>query len=53
VVQLLLAKGADPNLCNKAGASPLHAAIENRFPEVAGLLRSRGGQDLFKAPTMR
>jgi ankyrin repeat protein len=45
-VRLLLDKGADANLCNKAGSSPMHAALENGFGPVGVLLKERGGKDI-------
>ena len=40
-VELLIARGADPNLKNKRGAGPLEAAVENNQAEVAEWLRRR------------
>jgi len=50
VVRLLLEKGAAVNLGNKAGSSPLHAALENGFAPVAQILRAGGGKDLGSNP---
>jgi uncharacterized protein len=46
VVAALLAKGADPNICTKAGVSPLHTAIANGSVAVANQIRMRGGLDI-------
>jgi len=46
VVQVLLDRGADVNLTNKAGATPLHAAVVNGYTAVSTLLKSHGGKDL-------
>jgi ankyrin repeat protein len=39
VVELLLARGADPTLKNIRGQSPLDIAVENNQQEVSALLR--------------
>jgi ankyrin repeat protein len=39
-VRTLLAGGADRALANKAGSTPLQAAIENGHTEVVALLRA-------------
>jgi ankyrin repeat protein len=44
VVELLLARGADPNAANKAGSTPLHAAVANGFDQVAAALRAHGAR---------
>ena len=44
VVELLLSRGADVNAANKAGATPLHAAVANGFEQVAAALRAHGGK---------
>jgi ankyrin repeat protein len=44
VVQLLLEKGADVNAKNKAGTTPLKAALDNGFEEIVALLRTRGAK---------
>jgi len=43
-VELLLTRGADVNAANKAGATPLHAAVANDFGQVAVVLRAHGGK---------
>ena len=43
VVGVLLDAGADPNICNKDGISPLRAALENGNGEAAYRLRAAGG----------
>jgi ankyrin repeat protein len=43
VVNLLLERGASPNLCGSNRKTPLEAATENGFSEIAASLRSRGG----------
>jgi ankyrin repeat protein len=42
-VKLLLERGASPNLCGANRKTPLQAATENGFPEIAASLRSHGG----------
>jgi 26S proteasome non-ATPase regulatory subunit 10 len=44
VVQLLITRGADVNAANKAGATPLHAAVANGFDQVAAALRAHGAK---------
>ena len=44
VVKLLIDKGADVTARNKAGKTPLAAAEENGFKEVASALRARGAK---------
>ena len=44
VVELLLARGADVNAANKAGATPLHAAEANGFDQVAAALKAHGAR---------
>ena len=46
MVKLLLDKGADVNILNKSGSSPLHAALANGFTSVGDILRARGAKDL-------
>jgi ankyrin repeat protein len=43
VVNLLLERGASPNLCGSNRKTPLQAARENGFPEIAARLRDHGG----------
>ena len=45
VVALLLARGADPNIGNNHGASPLHTAIAGGYESIAERIRARGGRD--------
>ena len=42
VARLLIAHGADPNLCNKKGSSPLHRATEYGRIEIVRLLIEHG-----------
>ncbi|MCU1273013.1 MAG: Ankyrin, partial [Bryobacterales bacterium] len=44
VVELLLARGADANTPNKAGVTPLRAAMANGFDRVAAVLRAHGAR---------
>jgi ankyrin repeat protein len=44
VVALLLARGADANIRNRAGVSPLRAAIANGHKETGDLLRHHGAK---------
>ncbi|HXA52955.1 MAG TPA: ankyrin repeat domain-containing protein, partial [Candidatus Acidoferrum sp.] len=41
MVELLLARGANPNARTKSGASPAEAAAKNGFPEAARLLQKK------------
>jgi ankyrin repeat protein len=43
MVNLLLKRGASPNLCGSNRKTPLQAATENGFPEIAANLRGHGG----------
>jgi ankyrin repeat protein len=43
VVNLLLERGASPNICGANRKTPLEAATENGFPEIAASLRGHGG----------
>ena len=43
VAALLIEKGANVNARNKAGHTPLHAALANEHKEIAALLKARGG----------
>jgi ankyrin repeat protein len=41
MVELLLARGANPAAKNRSGATPAEAAEKNGFPETAKLLRKK------------
>lgn len=43
VVQLLLQRGADPNLCSKDHITPYKAAVLNGYPDVARQIQQLGG----------
>ncbi len=45
VVQWLLEKGADPNLRNARGETPLRLANRNDNEKIAKLLRDRGAKE--------
>jgi ankyrin repeat protein len=45
VLSILIARGADLNLKNKAGQTPLRAAVTNEQKETAELLRRRGARE--------
>lgn len=42
ILKLLLEKGADPNIQNNEGYSPLHIAATHNFPDRVALLLGRG-----------
>lgn len=44
IVRLLLAAGADPNIADKDGVSPLQHARERRYDAIAALIRDAGGK---------
>ena len=44
VVELLVARGANPNVRGKTGASALASASANGFDEVAKFLRAHGAK---------
>jgi ankyrin repeat protein len=44
VVELLLARGANAKTPNKAGVTPLRAAVVNGFDQVAAVLRAHGAR---------
>ena len=44
IVSLLLARGAQVNLADKDGVTPLQHALRRSQPEVAALLRAAGGR---------
>ena len=43
VVKLLLARGADPGLCGKTRKSPYQVAVENKYVDVAAVIRGYPG----------
>jgi ankyrin repeat protein len=43
VVELLLKRGANPNLCGASRKSPYEAASENGYSDIAKLLQRSGG----------
>ncbi len=43
VVKLLLARGADPNLCGANRKSPYQTAVENGSKDIADAIQSHGG----------
>lgn len=43
VVNLLLNRGADPNLCGKGAKTPYQAALENGYGEIAAQIQNHGG----------
>ena len=45
IAELLLAKGADVNVRDIDGETPLHAAIVMKRKDVAALLRQHGGHE--------
>jgi ankyrin repeat protein len=47
VVAALLDAGADPNVCNKDGVSPLRAALANGNGETAYRIRASGGVEAY------
>lgn len=49
VATLLLEKGANPNICNKRGESPLRVALENENVRIANRLKQHGGRDLGRS----
>lgn len=42
IVQILLSNGADINLCDDYGASPLYKACEHGYDSIAQILLSKG-----------
>ena len=48
MVELLLLKGADPNIKNKFGNSPLHMAYKNDNPFIISLLLEYGANEKLK-----
>ncbi len=45
VVQALIGKGADINVQNEAGLTPLQIAVRKGYPAIADLLRKNGAKD--------
>lgn len=45
IVRTLLSNGADPNLADQYGRTPLKMAILNHHDEIANLLRAAGGRE--------
>ena len=43
VVELLLKRGADPNLCGRNRKTPFRAAVENGYMNVADQIKAHGG----------
>jgi ankyrin repeat protein len=44
IVRMLLAAGADPNIADKDGVSPLQHAHDRRYDAIAALIRDAGGR---------
>jgi ankyrin repeat protein len=44
VVELLIERGANVNAANKAGVTPLGAALKSGFAETAALLKKHGAR---------
>ena len=44
VVELLIERGADVGIRNRAGFTALHGAETNGFAEIAAMLRARGAR---------
>jgi uncharacterized protein len=44
IVRMLLAAGADPNVADKDGVSPLQHARDRRYDAIAALIRDAGGR---------
>ena len=44
IVKLLLAAGADPNIADKAGVTPLKHARDRRYDAIAAMIRDAGGK---------
>ena len=44
IVRMLLAAGADPNVADKDGESPLQHARDRRYDAIAALIRDAGGR---------
>ncbi len=50
VVKLLLARGAEADLCGSQQVTPYSIAVANGFPEIATEIQSRGGSKACKPP---
>jgi hypothetical protein len=44
IVRMLLAAGADPNIADKEGVTPLQHARDRRYDAIAALIRDAGGK---------
>jgi ankyrin repeat protein len=44
IVRMLLAAGADPNIADKDGVSPLEHARDRRYDAIAALIKDAGGR---------
>lgn len=44
IVRLLLAAGADPNIADRDGVTPLQHARDRRYDAIAALIRNTGGK---------
>ncbi|NJM92659.1 MAG: ankyrin repeat domain-containing protein, partial [Rhodospirillaceae bacterium] len=44
IVRMLLAAGADPNIADKDGVTPLQHARDRRYDAIAALIRDAGGR---------
>ena len=45
IVKYLLEKGANPNICNDFGNTPIHYALSNKYFEIADILRKNGANE--------
>ena len=44
LASMLLRKGADPNIADKDGVSPLQHAQDRRYDAIAAMIRDAGGR---------